>query len=676
MSEKLIEDLKKAIADGARKPLIVCGAGVSIEATGGEAPSWAELLETGIQKVLDLDPDEDDWAVYARSRLRKGRAEQWIVVADEITDRLRGPRNAEFAAWIKAQVGGLTVKSSQLLEAIASLGCPVATTNYDDVLSKGLDALPITWDDPDQVHRFLVGDLDGILHLHGHWRKPPTIILGSKSYAALNADRRKEVLTQYAALDRPAIYIGCSGDGLSDPDFTNLADFLGEWQQGAPRSYWLVRQDQAGSVKSRLGSDSGRLYSLPFGEEYSELPAFLRNLAPERETLAAPAPAGATEFVSIEQQQPRPEIFGREAELNEIEAALVEGRSAVIGGGPGFGKTALAVTAMYRPKVIERFGRRRLFVSLEAEREPRALLASLAGALGLPSGGEEASLLRQLQLAAESAPLAAVLDNAESILETNRSEAERILRLAAQVENLSLVLTTRGAPPRLPGAVAIQDLSKLNPVAARDAFLAVDDAYATDPDLDPLIDALDGHALSIELVAARASSSTSLREIRDAWKALEGEFLKKVDEEENRLTSVRASFALSMKAKLLERAPLSKRLLSLLSVLPAGLTREAVPRLLGDRATISKAKAVEIIAVLQQLRLVERRPDDRLRMLTPLREATRLDLPMMPKDRNRVIVHFCTIAAKGRKRGTSGWSEVRAEVEPEAGNFNNIIRLA
>jgi tetratricopeptide (TPR) repeat protein len=674
MSEKLIEDLKKAIADGARKPLIVCGAGVSIEATGGEAPSWAGLLETGIGAVLALDPGAAAWAAYARDRLGKAKAEDWIGVADEITERLGGCGNAEFGDWIEEQVGRLAVRAPALLDAIGSLGCPVATTNYDDILARHLDVPPITWDDPDQVHRFLDGRRDGVLHLHGHWRKPATIVLGSGSYEALKDDARKEILSRYAALARPAVYVGCSADGLGDPDFTHLARFVGEWQQSAPRSYWLIRQGQVPDAKRLLATDSGRLFPLPFGKDYPELPAFLRGLAPASATLSEPAVA--TEFVSIEQQQPRPEIFGREAELDELERALVAGRSAVIGGGPGFGKTALAVAALYRPRMVERFGRRRLFVSVEAEREPRALLASLAGALGLPSGGEEASLLRQLQLAAEAAPLAAVIDNAEGILETDRAEAERILRLAAQIENLSLVLTTRGAPPRLPGAVAIQDLAKLDPAAARAAFLAIADAFAADPDLEPLIEALDGHALSIELVAARAGAGTSLREVRDAWKAMESAFLKRVGEKEGRLTSVRASLALSLQTKLLARAPLARRLLALLSVLPAGLARDTVPRLLGDRATVSRGRAVEAVGVLQQLRLIEKRPDNRLRMLTPLREAACLDLHMMPEDRKRLVRHFCEIAATGRKLGHEDWTSVRGEVEREAGNFDAVLRIA
>jgi len=673
MSEQLINDLREAIASSLHKPLIICGAGVSMAASNQEAPSWLKLLESGIARVVALDPDDGDWAAYARSRLSKNKADEWVVVADEITKRLGGSGNAEFSEWIEASVGHLTIQSTELIDTIKALSCPIATTNYDDLLSSGLGVPSITWDDPDQVHRFLRGDLSGVLHLHGHWRKPRTVILGSTSYETLNSDPKKQILSAFSTLQTPALYIGCSADGLSDPDFTHIAAFVTEWQQTLPRSYWLVRTGQRRDAKSLLAVENPRLYPIAFGSDHGALTAFLRDLRSHGAAVAA----SPSHFPSIEQQEPKPEIFGREDELQALEDALASGRSAVIGGGPGFGKTALAITTLYREKVIERFGERRVFVSLEAEREPRALLVALATVLGLPSGGEEASLLRQIQLVAAEAPLAAILDNAEHVIETSRTESERILRLIAQIPGLSVAVTTRGSVPQLPGALAIHDLTKLSAAASRDAFLVIAGPhFQCDADLATLLETLDGHALSIELVAARAANGASLAGIKEAWQELRATILKRMGEAEGRLTSVRASLALSLDAKLLTQNPLARRLLALLAVLPAGLPQGTVPRVLGDRGGISKAKALEAVLVLQQLKLVEKRFDDRLRMLTPLREAARLDLATMAADRHRLIDAYCKIAQEGEKIGTSEWESVRKNVEVESGNFDTILRIA
>jgi hypothetical protein len=142
MASQLFNELKEAIASSSRKPLIVCGAGVSVNATRGAAPSWAQLLESGIDRVAELDLDDGTWAAYARSRLKKGKAANWIDVADEITERLGGSGNAEFALWLRTNVGHLKVEDRELIESIKELRCPIATTNYDDVLAAGLNRLP------------------------------------------------------------------------------------------------------------------------------------------------------------------------------------------------------------------------------------------------------------------------------------------------------------------------------------------------------------------------------------------------------------------------------------------------------------------------------------------------------------------------------------------------------
>lgn len=673
MSEQLLNDLREAIASSQRRPLIICGAGVSVAATDGAAPSWSALIASGIARVESLDPDEEAWATYSRSRLSKNKPSEWIKVADELTERLGGSRNAEFSEWIEHEVGHLDVKSSEILDALKGLGCPIATTNYDNILSSSLGIPAITWEEPEQVHRFLSDKFRAILHLHGHWHKPSTIILGSASYDALEKNEKRKVLLQFASLDRPALYIGCSGDGLSDPDFTHVADFIKEWQQTAPRSYWIVKKSQRYEGKSLSSSDNPRLFPISFGEAYGDLPQFLNSISPNKQSPLIKT----SDFPSIEQQEPEPDIFGREEELRALEDALIAERSAIIGGGPGFGKTALAVAALYRQKVKDKFGARRIFVSLESEGEPRAFLASLAAVLGLPSGGDESSLLRQLQLKASEAPLLAILDNAEHVIENSRAESERVLRLAAQIVGLTLVITTRGTVPRLHDSMTIHDLPKLSLDASREAFLDIAGiTFESDENLNFLLGDLDGHALSIELVAARAAGGASLESIRRAWQELRGEILKIVGEVESRLTSVRASLALSLQAKLLVQSPFARRLLALLAVLPAGLPQSAISRVLADRGGLSKVKAMEAAIVLQQLKLVERRFDDRLRMLTPLREAARLDLTIMPADKRRLIEFYCKVAQDGCKAGTSQWEAARPNVEIESGNFESIIRLA
>ena len=399
--------------------------------------------------------------------------------------------------------------------------------------------------------------------------------------------------------------------------------------------------------------------------------------ATEAKSSEAPlAPGGIIR--TINRYEPKPEIFGRNDAIEKIVEAVLSGKPALIGGGPGMGKTALATAALYDPRVVEKFGDRRVFVSLEGSSEPRALLAGLADALGLPATGDDVTLLRLLETSAADLPVAAVLDNAETVFDTAWSEAEKRLRLAAQVPGLSLVVTIRGVPPSIPGASSISDLERLGDEAAGQAFLSVaGDAFSADDDLPRLLTALDGHPLSIQLVAAQAVGSPSLTGLVEAWEQEHAEILKRPGSEEGKLTSVRASLALSLKTHRMESTPLARRLLALLAFLPGGLAEDDARLLLGDRGAISKARATEAVQCLYQLRLVEGgRLDRRLRMLTPLRESVRLDLPPLPADQHRLVDRFLAVTIKGDAVGTARWSELRDEVEAEVDNLDSVCALA
>jgi hypothetical protein len=96
----------------------------------------------------------------------------------------------------------------------------VATTNYDGMLSDQLDLPVIQWADHVEVLEFLNEKRKGVLHLHGYWDRPKGVILGTKSYDRQVTDERRNFLQGLASLTRPTLFVGCSADGLTDPDFS------------------------------------------------------------------------------------------------------------------------------------------------------------------------------------------------------------------------------------------------------------------------------------------------------------------------------------------------------------------------------------------------------------------------------------------------------------------------
>jgi predicted ATPase len=189
----------------------------------------------------------------------------------------------------------------------------------------------------------------------------------------------------------------------------------------------------------------------------------------------------------IDDHEPKPQIFGRDIEVETIVNAVLKEKMILVAGGPGMGKTAVAIAALYDPRIVAHFGRHRVFASLETATEPRAILAKLVETLGLPPMGDEVSLLHILEANAGERPLAAILDNAETVFDENRAAAERLLNLLERIRGLSIVVTVRGVAPPITGAISI-GLPKLATQPAEAAFLAIASAsFEGDPDLSHLL---------------------------------------------------------------------------------------------------------------------------------------------------------------------------------------------
>jgi hypothetical protein len=52
-----------------------------------------------------------------------------VEAAEDLTRRLGGPAGGEFGRWLAASIGKLRPTSPAVLQALAGLGVPLATTN-------------------------------------------------------------------------------------------------------------------------------------------------------------------------------------------------------------------------------------------------------------------------------------------------------------------------------------------------------------------------------------------------------------------------------------------------------------------------------------------------------------------------------------------------------------------
>ncbi len=292
--------------------VFLVGAGVSIGATRApddaspetirqsKTASWIGLLESGIEECSQLRPDlGPNWPVEMRQLLGAPQEVGSLLrVASEITKHLGAEAGrGDFARWLQETVGALTVHNPAVPEALARFGMPIVTTNYDSVLQRTTGRDVVTWRDNHRVERVLRGDESAIVHIHGHWTRPDTVVLSSVSYGEVtNSAHTQAILRALRAL-RTVVFIGF-GAGLDDPNFGALLAWAREaFKESTYRHFRLVRATEREAIQ-RFHPPDDRIVALTYGENHEDLAPFLDRLADEIERTPRAASGSSTASIA------------------------------------------------------------------------------------------------------------------------------------------------------------------------------------------------------------------------------------------------------------------------------------------------------------------------------------------------------------------------------------------
>jgi hypothetical protein len=564
-----------------------------------------------------------------------------IEIAERIQSLLDGA--GELRRWLQESAGALPLPDREIVDAVHALGARISTTNYDDLLSRdrGIHAVP--WTDLAAVQELLRGDRRGILHFHGYYDAPESVILGVRSYKALLEAKGAQSVQQVVAASRTLLFVGCGSDGLADPNFGALLEWCATVFPGSKyRHYYLCRKGELASLKAKHKGIS----FVDYGKDYADLAPALRALAPLSSPSATLPPAG--------------HCFGRTREVRTLVKALSRKQPDPIPilGGPGMGKTTISLTAMHEPGIAKCFGARRWFVRCDGVKTRAELAAAIARVLGIAiTPNLEPPVLAELS----DGRAALALDNAETPLDADREAVEALLSAIAALDTLALVVTIRGKTR--PPAVAWGPTLEVKPLiesAAQEAFIAASGKpkFAGDPHLPPLLAVLEGVPLAITLMGRFAQRFNALDLVWERWTAKKTAMLSAGAD---RLSNIDISYELSIGALSSE----ARGLLSVLAILPAGVAHLDLPAIFADPDQTADE--------LRDRALIEDE-ENRIRLLAPLREHVAAVHPPEAADEERAIGHYLTLADKeGDKVGAIGGAEAVARLAPEVANVEAML---
>jgi parallel beta-helix repeat protein len=296
MADPLVSDLRDALRGGA---VVIAGAGVSVAASNGIAPGWGKLLADAIRWCQDHVPGIPlGWDVALQQMLALGDVQSMLATAQLVTDKMGGREGGYYRRFLRETFRQLRVENEEVPAAIAGLGVPIATTNYDKLIEKAVGWDAATWLDTPRLQQVFRERERVVAHLHGHWEEPRSVVLGIQSYDELLVHEGAQSLSHALAAMSSLVLIGV-GEGTSDPNLLALRNWMKIALQGTAYPHFrLCRASERDKLTDEHKDEP--IVPVVYGELFEDLAPFLQSLvAPpaSRNRLAAdvhapPAPPG------------------------------------------------------------------------------------------------------------------------------------------------------------------------------------------------------------------------------------------------------------------------------------------------------------------------------------------------------------------------------------------------
>ncbi|KAF8169960.1 hypothetical protein K438DRAFT_1854497 [Mycena galopus ATCC 62051] len=346
----------------------------------------------------------------------------------------------------------------------------------------------------------------------------------------------------------------------------------------------------------------------------------------------------------------KPKIFhGRQAELAEVVQILTQDSARIVILGPGgIGKTSLAKAALHHPDVTAKYDCC-YFTSCESASTSIEVAAIIGAHLDLKPGKD---LTKQvLRCLAQKSSSLLILDNLETAWETEaRSSVEELLSLLADIPQLALMVTMRGA--ERPAKAALQTFEDIaddshEPIIIKQLLSLTDNM--------PLAVALIAHLVDYE-----GSSS-----VLNRWQTDKTSILSAGS---SRGSDMDASIRISLSSPRLISSPDAMGLLSLLAMLPDGLSDQ---ELVGSLLPIPNVLACKTVLLGTSLAYTDDRR--RVRSLVPIREHMQKFHPPAPPLVQALQSHYQFLLDLYMAYQGSYQADRVNQITPNLGNLHQLL---
>ncbi|KDR71128.1 hypothetical protein GALMADRAFT_807115 [Galerina marginata CBS 339.88] len=321
------------------------------------------------------------------------------------------------------------------------------------------------------------------------------------------------------------------------------------------------------------------------------------------ELLKRSAAAARSETVARQQIPLKPEIFhGRDGLVEEVVQALMKeetSRVCILGPG-GMGKTSVSLAVVESSLVQARFPHGNyVWVPCIGATSAALFLETLYVQLQVP-GDKQVTLEKIItELTTSTNPRLLILDNFETpwnATGNSQKQVEDILRTLAKLEHIAMVVTMRGNRPPCHHAIRWQskNIEPTDEESCLRIFHDINPSSRDDPDVGQLLSTLGHMPFAVTLMANLAEDGqSSAKDLLIAWSESGPTLLS-----DNPEQSMNRSIRLSVDSDLVQRNPNAVQLLAILSLLPAGTTKEnlrwwapslTTATILSATATLSKA---------------------------------------------------------------------------------------